>query len=59
MAGPEVIPQPTGVRPPALEALEQQLYALKPVPYDRPAGEMELLRAPNRQEEAQGLTMSM
>ena len=53
VAAPEVIPQPEGVRPPTLEALEKQLYAPKPVPFDRPAEEIELLRAPNRQEEAQ------
>lgn len=51
VATPEVLPQPEGVRPPALEALERRLYAIPPVPYDQPAGELELVRAPNRQEE--------
>lgn len=41
------------MRPPALEALERRLYAIPPVPYDQPAGELELVRAPNRQEEVQ------
>ena len=41
------------MRPPALEALERRLYAIPPVPYDQPAQELELIRAPNRQEEVQ------
>lgn len=53
VATPEVIPQPEGVRPPALEALEKQLYAPKPEPFEGSAEEIELLKAPNRQEEAQ------
>ena len=53
VAAPEVLPQPEGKYPPALEALEQRLYAFQPAPFDRPAEEIELLRAPNRQEEAQ------
>lgn len=53
VATPEVLPQPEGVRPPALEALERRLYAIPPVPYDQPAQELELIRAPNRQEEVQ------
>ena len=55
VAAKEVIPQPTGVRPPALEALEQQIYTPKPAAYDQPAEAIQLLRAPNRQEEVQAV----
>lgn len=52
VAAPEILDPPPGRYPPALEALEQRVFALNPPAFEENAQEIELLKAPNRQEEA-------